>query len=317
MSAFHVIVVQQDRPGILYDFYYYNDVECGKIIVEITGGNELAPHHFFTWSGAYQTAAPTTGNLIHADKVQIYTSVSPPPIQSLPGSSNLFQTVAGALGFSPHAIGQSTQSALQSGLLTVINQYGYATSDETSVWNVDTAGNSYPVDNSSTINVRQDPISKTIYFDLLPTYLDNLNSLIYTDTTEIGGLLTTQLKCNNFLIIGNKDSNNIFQEYATFSNGLTSLNGKVACYNDTDVYGNFTVHTNTRSPVNVFSISSYTSPKITSHAPVVGNGYIYNKSDVDSILSGYYTKANIDTTLSSQFYNQGQISSLFLSKIVY
>ena len=82
----------------------------------------------------------------------------------------------------------------------------------------------------------------------LQAYTNNLNSLIYTDTQEMGGLLTTQLTCNNYLIIGNKDSSNVFQEYAAFSNGLTSLNGKVACYNDTDVYGNFTVHTNTRTP---------------------------------------------------------------------
>jgi hypothetical protein len=57
-------------------FYYYYDVEAGNAIVEITGGNEVAPHPFFTWSGACQPAAPSTGNLIHADKFKyIHQSV--------------------------------------------------------------------------------------------------------------------------------------------------------------------------------------------------------------------------------------------------
>ena len=52
---------------------------------------------------------------------------------------------------------------------------------------------------------------------------------------------------------------------------------------------------------------------ITFRAPVVGNNYIYSKSDVDSQLTNYYTKSNVDDQLTN-YYNKSTVDSNFYNK---
>jgi len=68
---------------------------------------------------------------------------------------------------------------------------GLATSTDTEIYVVSTTGRTYPIDNSSTISIRQDINTKYIYLDLKPSALSNyapLNSPSFTGTTNTGAL---------------------------------------------------------------------------------------------------------------------------------
>jgi hypothetical protein len=136
ISLFDVVIKQNDIQGEQFDFYYLNGVQSGTAYIEIIGGQNTA-NQAFTWAGTYQSNAPSTGNFIHADKVQIYTSRTPPPLTSTQGSSNLFQQIGGVLGFSPQAFGQSVQSSIDTRTLTLINEYGSHVLTDSEVWVVD------------------------------------------------------------------------------------------------------------------------------------------------------------------------------------
>jgi hypothetical protein len=91
--------------------------------------------------------------------------------------------------FNQTAIGQSIGLASSSGTTNILT--GLATSTDTEIYVVTTKGRTYPIDNSSTISIRQDINTGYIYLDLNSSALSNyapLNSPSFTGTVNTGAL---------------------------------------------------------------------------------------------------------------------------------
>jgi hypothetical protein len=50
----------------------------------------------------------------------------------------------------------------------------------------------------------------------------------------------------------------------------------------------------------LFRVDATPSPQISFNAPVLGGGYIYNKSDVDTLLSNIYKKSDVSALLTDK-----------------
>jgi hypothetical protein len=50
----------------------------------------------------------------------------------------------------------------------------------------------------------------------------------------------------------------------------------------------------------LFRVDATPSPQISFNAPVLGGGYIYNKSDVDTLLSNIYKKSDVSALLTGK-----------------
>ena len=64
----------------------------------------------------------------------------------------------------------------------------------------------------------------------------------------------------------------------------------------------------TQGAYSLFRVDATPSPQISFNAPVLGGGYIYNKSDVDTLLSNIYNKSSVDSLLLGK-QEQLQISN--------
>ena len=117
-------------------------------------------------------------NYIESLKDLIFTTSNPPSLSDITGASALFVNNGdGSFNFNVTAVMQSINSITAAGTSNILS--APATDSATAIYVVTTKGKTYPIDNSSTISIRQD-VGNTefIYLDLKPSALSNC--LLYT-----------------------------------------------------------------------------------------------------------------------------------------
>jgi hypothetical protein len=179
---------QNDNQGTDYFISLYLPGFTGDALIEIVGAYGVNSQSF-NFNPIY---GQTWGNdnYIEGTVDLIYTSNNPPALSDITGASTLFQNNGGSYVISPSALQQSISSITSAGNSNILSSP--ATPSETAIYVVTTKGKTYPIEQSSTISIRQD-IDNTgfIYLDLKSSALSNyapLNNPTFTGTVNTGPL---------------------------------------------------------------------------------------------------------------------------------
>ena len=119
----------------------------------------------------------------------------------------------------------------------------------------------------------------------LTTSIVNLNNLISkSDSNE------TNLIINNALNIG---SSTRLSDIALMRAINIIFTPSVLANGGASIYNYLHVLPQPGAAYSLFRVDATPSPQISFNAPVLGGGYIYNKSDVDTLLSNIYKKSDV------------------------
>jgi len=126
----------------------------------------------------------------------------------------------------------------------------------------------------------------------LSTSIANINNLINkSDTNE------TNLIINNALNIGTSSG---LYDIALMRNINITFTPPVRANNGALIYDYLRVLPTPGSAFSLFRVDANPTPQISFNAPVLGGGYIYNKSDVDTLLSDIYKKSDVSALLTGK-----------------
>ena len=124
-------------------------------------------------------------NYIESVNHIIYSSSNPPTLTQIAGATTRFSNnpITCEYIFNAQAIAQSVNTATVAGSTNIL--VGLPTSSGSEVYCCTTNGRTYPIDNSSTIYVRQDTANtQYIYLDLNPSVLSNYINNVVNNTTD-------------------------------------------------------------------------------------------------------------------------------------
>ena len=162
-------------------------------------------------------------NYIESVNNIIYSSSNPPTLTQIVGTTTLFNNNgSGGYTFNAQAIAASVNAATVAGSTNIL--VGLPTSTGSEIYCCRENGRTYPIDNSSTMSVRQDIANtKYMYLDLNPSVLSNYINNVVNDTTDTAQNIKLSVTGNKTLTL---DYSNLLGNLAALGTHTSNLTTK-------------------------------------------------------------------------------------------